>query len=44
MTLTESSRVSLQRTTFIRVSQQLNEVFGRAPNEQEVSQNKKQKV
>lgn len=44
MTLTQAACVSLKRTTFIRVSQQLNEVFGRAPNEQEVSQNKKQKV
>ncbi|KAJ0396273.1 hypothetical protein ATCC90586_001540 [Pythium insidiosum] len=28
-----------KRTTFIRVTQQLNEVFGRAPNEQEIKQN-----
>lgn len=27
-----------KRTTFIRVTQQINEVFGRAPNEQEVKQ------
>lgn len=35
-----------KRTTFIRVSQQLNEVFGRAPNEMEQnnSQSKKQKL
>lgn len=35
-----------QRTTFIRVSQQLNEVFGRAPNEMEQSNGnvKKQKT
>lgn len=36
-----------KRTTFIRVSQQLNEVFGRAPNEMEQSNgssSKKQKV
>ncbi|KAF4323116.1 hypothetical protein BBO99_00002669 [Phytophthora kernoviae] len=33
-----------KRTTFIRVSQQLNEVFGRAPNEQEEQVSKKQKT
>lgn len=34
-----------KRTTFIRVSQQLNEVFGRAPNEMEQqNNNKKQKL
>lgn len=27
-----------KRTTFIRVTQQINEVFGRAPNEQEIKQ------
>lgn len=27
-----------KRTTFIRVTQQINEVFGKAPNEQEVRQ------
>ena len=31
-----------KRTTFIRVTQQINEVFGRAPNEQEVKQSSKQ--
>lgn len=38
--------VIYQRTTFIRVSQQLNEVFGRAPNEMEQSNGsaKKQKT
>ncbi|CAI5729696.1 unnamed protein product [Hyaloperonospora brassicae] len=33
-----------KRTTFIRVSQQLNELFGRAPNEQEEQVSKKQKT
>lgn len=39
-----------KRTTFIRVTQQINEVFGRAPNEQEIKQSaeghaaKKQKI
>ncbi|KAI9917489.1 hypothetical protein PsorP6_013205 [Peronosclerospora sorghi] len=33
-----------KRTTFIRVSQQLNEVFGPAPNEQEEHAPKKQKT
>lgn len=31
-----------KRTTFIRVTQQINEIFGRAPNEQEVKEAKKQ--
>ena len=31
-----------KRTTFIRVSQQINEVFGKAPNEQEVVQQQQQ--
>jgi len=29
-----------KRTTFIRVTQQINEIFGKAPNEQEVKQQK----
>jgi len=32
-----------KRTTFIRVTQQINEIFGKAPNEQEVKQKQQQK-